>query len=414
MYIKRKLEAVFTTYLEAREILAVIGPRQSGKTTLLQKIQAGLEDSVLLSFEDREDLELFELDIKGFAGKYSRYRYIFIDEFQYAKSGGKNLKYLYDSCADNKIIISGSSAIDLTIHALKFLVGRIFIFSLYQLDFEEYLNYRDSGLHHTFVEVKASVNIKAGSIAVPRLSPVLVKQFNRLLEEFILWGGYPRVVLATTEDEKRMILKNIYNTYFLRDIRDTLGLIDDFKLSKLLKALSLQIGQLLEYNDLSRLSGYDHITLKKYLNMLEKTFICALVRPFFRNKSNEITKNPKVYFYDTGLRNHVMGDFRGLENRADKGFLYENFIFSQLNKQELHMNFWRTKAKAEIDFIVETSNGVIPIEIKSSIGKPLIGKALHSFISAYTPESALLLNEDVLINSKVEETAVYFLPHWVI
>ena len=126
MYIKRKLEDDIFKYLEKREILAIIGPRQAGKTTLLKKIQDGLENSIFLNFEDRDVLELFEQDIKGFAKKYFNYKYIFIDEFQYSKKGGKGLKYLYDEFPDNKIIISGSSAIDLTIHAIKFLVGRIF------------------------------------------------------------------------------------------------------------------------------------------------------------------------------------------------------------------------------------------------------------------------------------------------
>ncbi|MCG2686780.1 AAA family ATPase, partial [Candidatus Parcubacteria bacterium] len=155
MYYKRKLEDTILEYLDKREILAIVGPRQSGKTTLLGKIQADLKDSIFLNFEDKEVLELFEQDIKNFAKKYfNNYKYIFIDEFQHSKNGGKNLKYLYDSFLNNKIIISGSSAIDLTIHAIKFLVGRIFVFNLYQLDFEEFLNFKQQDLLPIYLDYK--------------------------------------------------------------------------------------------------------------------------------------------------------------------------------------------------------------------------------------------------------------------
>lgn len=171
MYIARKLETTLLQYLKKPEILAVIGPRQSGKTTLLQKIQSNLKNSVFLSFDDRDDLELFEQDIKGFAARYFHHKYIFIDEFQYAKSGGKNLKYLYDAHRENKIIISGSSAVDLTIQAVKFLVGRVFVFYLYQLDFEEYLSFVDEGIFNLYKNIGKTVNLKANRISGAPGSP---------------------------------------------------------------------------------------------------------------------------------------------------------------------------------------------------------------------------------------------------
>ena len=160
MYKTRKLEKTILKYLSKREILAIIGPRQSGKTTLLQKIQSELPNSIFISFEDMDDLELFETDPKGFAEKYFGYRYIFIDEFQYSRSGGKNLKLLYDLYPKNKVILSGSSAIDLTINTIKYLVGRIFVFNLYNLNFEEYLTFTDNPLLKVYQEYKKGFNLK--------------------------------------------------------------------------------------------------------------------------------------------------------------------------------------------------------------------------------------------------------------
>ena len=415
MYYKRKLENTILEYLDKKEILAIVGPRQSGKTTLLKKIQIGLKNSVFLNFEDKEVLELFETDIKNFAKKYfNNYKYIFIDEFQHSKNGGKNLKYLYDTFSQNKIIISGSSAIDLTIYAIKFLVGRIFVFNLHQLDFEEFLNFKQQDLLSVYLDYKKDLDLKYGKINFLNISTTLNNQFNKILEEFLLWGGYPRVVLAKDEKEKRIILKNIYNTYFLRDIRDTLGLIDDFKLAKLIKALAIQAGQLVEYNELGQISGYDYLTLKKYLNILEKTFICMPLAPFFQNKRKEIVKNPKLYFFDTGIRNYIVNDFKNLSDRADASSLYENFVFNQLTKQEIIINFWRTKAGAEVDFILEINAEKVPLEIKSNLKKAVLTKSLNAFMEDYKSKYAIVLSKEFDKPIKKNANKIYFLPHWII
>ncbi len=316
MYIKRKIEYDILKYLHRPEIIALVGPRQCGKTTVLKKIYSSLSDAIFLSFEDQQVLSMFENDIKQFVDVYlAGKKYVFIDEFQYAKNGGKLLKYIYD-LHHTKIIISGSSAIDLTVKAIKFLVGRIFVLNMFTFDFYEYLSFKNSNSAKFYKKNK--INFKLNQKF--NLMPKEMKILNNYFEEYVIWGGYPQVVLSKNEAEKIEILKNIYNTYFLREVKDILGLIDDYKLSRLIKLLALQIGNMAEYSGLSRASELSFATLKKQLNFLSKTYISELIRPFYKNKKKEIVKNKKVYFYDTGLRNFIINDFRSLDNRATMVF----------------------------------------------------------------------------------------------
>ncbi|PIT96655.1 hypothetical protein COT82_02045, partial [Candidatus Campbellbacteria bacterium CG10_big_fil_rev_8_21_14_0_10_35_52] len=310
MYIKRNLENKIIKYLETPEIIAVVGPRQCGKTTMLKQIMSFLADAISVSFDDQNILGLFEKSPDDFITAYVKGRkYLFIDEFQYAKHGGKILKYIFDT-QKIKIIISGSSVADLTIHAIKYLVGRVLVVNLYPFNFREFLSYKDIAYLKIYDEYKNKFSLseeKPLEISVPTREKLL-----KYYEEYLTFGGYPRVALEENIETKKELLKNIYNTYFLREVRDILGLIDDYKLGVFIKGLALQTGNLIEYNELSNLTGYSYSSVKKYLNFLEKTYICKLVRPFFKNKRTEIVKNPKVYFIDTGIRNTVINDFRGL------------------------------------------------------------------------------------------------------
>ncbi|OGY48480.1 MAG: hypothetical protein A3J65_01355 [Candidatus Buchananbacteria bacterium RIFCSPHIGHO2_02_FULL_45_11b] len=366
MYIKRKLEAKILSYLQTPEIIVVLGPRQCGKTTLLKEVSRGLENCVFISFEDQAALQLFEGDYDGFVSRFIKGNsYLFIDEFQYSKNGGKILKRIYDN-EKIKIIITGSSMIDLTVNTVKFLVGRIFIFSLYPFDFEEFLSSKNAALLNIIKKEKEKIDLKDAS-APAELSEPLQKELIKYFEEYAVFGGYPRAVLAATYAEKQEILINIYNTFFLREVKDILGLIDDYKLTKLLKGLALQAGNLIEYRELSQLSEYAHPTLKKYLNFLEKAFICQFIRPYFKNKRKEIVKNPKVFFLDGGLRNAVIGDFRPISDRVDAGALLENAAFAQLLKTGAKINYWRDKNGNEIDFIADYGGGrLFAVEVKGS------------------------------------------------
>jgi len=393
MYIKRNLESTILKYLDAREIIAITGARQTGKTTMINHLIKNLSNAVSVSFDDQNILRMFENQIDDFINIYVKgNKYLFIDEFQYAKNGGRILKYIFDS-QKIKIIISGSSVIDLTVSAVKYLVGRVLIFNLYPFDFQEFLSAKDKNYLKIYkksrklVEKFEDIEIKIGKQAHKKLS--------YYYEEYLLFGGYPRVVLEDSYEAKKELLRNIYNTYFLREVRDILGLIDDYKLNNLTKALALQIGNLLDYQELSQVSGYSYPSLKKYLNFLKKTYICSFLRPYFKNRRTEIVKNPKVYFLDTGLRNFIVDDFRKLDTRPDKGLLLENGLAQQFIKNDYKFNFWRDKKKNEIDFIIFLGDAkIIAVESKAYL-KSAKFSSVESFKKRYPDIGVYLSYQDI-------------------
>lgn len=399
-YIPRKLESTIKKYLSLPQIIAVVGPRRSGKTTFLLHLEKNLQDCLYLNFENQKLLDLFDLDIENFAKLYvNSNRYLIIDEFQYSKKGGKNLKFLFDFYPRTKIIISGSSKIDLTVKTLKYLVGRVLVFNLFPFDFEEFLSARDNNL------LKLS-----SSTGLPSSSP-LVKEFKKYFAEYLLFGGYPEVVLAKDEETKKTLLENIYSLYFLKEVRDLISLSDDYKLKNLIKALALQIGNIISYKELSSLSGFEFRSLKRYLNFLEKTFVTFFLLPYFTNKRTELTKNPKVYFFDTGLRNSVLDNFSPLELRVDKGSLIENSVACLLCNVSREVKFWRSKNKAEVDFVLEKGGKLFSYEVKSG-AESNIPASLSSFLKKYTVEKAFVVNAAKGQKKKIGQTPVDFVPYW--
>ena len=401
IYIHRNLEGKILRYLHTPEIIAIFGARQVGKTTLMKRIFEKLKGpKIFLDFEDIDIVSLFDEDIKAFAKLHVEGRkYVFIDEFQHSKCGGRHLKFLYDHY-DTKFLISGSSSLELAIKAASELVGRIFILELYPLNFKEFLSYKAPQIL-TLLEEKILQNE-----ALPK---VLHSHLMELLEDFSLWGGYPRVATAQDREEKEEVLKGILSTYMLRDIKGFFRLATESGFQKLLKALALQIGNIIRYDELSQVSGLSHSSLKKHLSILEETYIIYLSRPFFTNKRLEIVKNPKIYFQDLGLRNYLCKDFRPWNTRVDKGALAENFVASELLKKGIAPNFWRTKSGGEIDFVIQKDGESIPIEVKSGAAKTL-GKSLISFIKKYKPSKAFIFHYGGSFSLQVCNTRVFFQP----
>ena len=380
-YIERDIEPTIEKHLSSREIIAIVGPRQCGKTTLIEHMLENLTHVNKISFEDIKVLRLFEEDIDSFIERYVKnYKYLFIDEVQYSKDSGKKLKFIYDTF-HIKILISGSSAPELSIQSLKFLVGRIFIFQLYPFSFAEFLRAKNPQLFLIFQKGGYKNEIQM--------------QLNKLLLEYILFGGYPRVVLAKTEEEKKLILENIYNIFLLKEIKEILELSENDKLIHLMKALSLQIGNMINYNELSILTGFQFHELKHYLKILEETYICNRISPYFTNKRTELVKIPKIYFFDLGFRNICIDNFN--RERTDQGAMFENFIFSELIKKGKRIKFWRSKGGGEVDFIL---NDEIPVEIKTKTTQKT-PKSLQSFIEKYQPKKGFVVSLNQTSRRKV-------------
>ncbi|OGG26069.1 hypothetical protein A2960_05955 [Candidatus Gottesmanbacteria bacterium RIFCSPLOWO2_01_FULL_39_12b] len=398
-YIHRKLEQKVNKYLTLPQIIAVIGPRRSGKTTFLLHLGKTLKNCQYLNFENQKILDLFDLDIESFAQLYVLpNKNLLLDEFQYAKRGGKNLKFLFDSYPKTKIFISGSGSTDLTIKAIKYLVGRVLVFTLLPFDWEEFLLCRNPQL-----------------LTIPKnkktITPPLASEFQKYFEEYLLFGGYPEVVLQNDIEVKKTLLENIYSLYFLKEVKDLISLVDDYKLKNLIKALALQIGNIISYKELSSFSGFEFRSLKRYLNFLEKTFVSFFLLPYFTNKRTELSKNPKVYFFDTGLCNSLLNNFLPLKARQDKGALIENAMAIALNNTGRELRFWRTKNKAEVDFVVESGGKLSGYEVKAGIEEH-VPLSLANFIEKYSPDHALVINKTKGSNKKIGATPINFVPYW--
>lgn len=424
--IKREIYPELLDWLDEPEIMAIAGPRQSGKTTLLKQLKASLkgEKVVYLNFEDSQQLISFQRSPQEFIELQSaknKKTYFLFDEFQYVKQAGKILKLLFDQFPQVKFIITGSSSLKIR-QIASFLVGRVVFFNLYPFSFSEYLFVQDKTLYalwqksnqalHDFLQNKYFLRNKKNTL--PAL--LFAEKLQRFFEEYLVFGGYPAVVLSTmSKKQKRLI--GLIETYIEKDIVQLLQLGDFLEFRNCSSLLAARIGNLINFSSLMNDSRLNYRQAKKFLGGLEKTFVIKLLAPHFTSKTTEIKKSPKVYFIDLGLRNALINDFRELNLRPDQGALVENFVFQNFHyRQETsQLNFWRTKQGAEVDFILHGQNEIIPVEVKyQSLEKPQISRSLRSFLANYQPAKALVLNKNLYQIKQFQQTKVLFLPLYFI
>ena len=400
--------------LKLREYLAVVGPRQSGKTTLLEIIKAKHSEAVYLTFEDKKVLRLFEEDIDRFIKFYCQdKKLLLLDEFQYASEGGKNLKFIFDTQPALKIILTGSSSSDIRAKVGKYMVGRILFLNLWPLSWLEFLMARDKKLAKAYLQEKFNFHRRPKVKKTPQRDS-LVDYFLALLEEYLLFGGYPRVVKAATDEEKKTVLNGIFSTYLLRDVVGFAKIEKETAYQKLVTGLGLQIGNLYQYRELGNLTRLSYAEVVSYLEVLKQTFIIRGILPFYTNPRTELVKTAKVYFYDLGLRNSLLENFLPLEQRQDAGALAENFAVNQLAGQFSKINFWRTKSKAEVDFVIRHQGETIPLEVKFQSGEVAVSKSFYSFIQKYQPPFGIILTREAKAVRKVNSTPVYFYPLYLL
>jgi predicted AAA+ superfamily ATPase len=397
--------------------VVLIGARQVGKTSILKLLIQEFKEKVpskslfYFDLEKEELLEIFQsyrnlinyLYLQG--ANLKKEIYLFIDEFHYLQNPTKLLKILHDSYPNFKIIATGSSSLKISKKIKESLVGRKRIFKIYPLCFEEFLLFKKSPLKEVFERVK---NKKLD------ITSSLLEDFLREWEEFLIFGSYPKVTLTKGKEEKVEELAEIYHSYVEKDIKAFLKLENILAFNKLIKILASQVGSLANIHQLSNLVNLCRETLERYLFILENTFIIKLIPPFFTNKQKEIVKMQKIFFFDPGIRNFSLKEFKEIDLRADKGALIENGVFSEIAKQITLLQdiyFWRTQLGTEVDFILKSNGQLIPLEVKyQSFKSPKIPSSLKTFISQYQPKQAFVLTKDFSGKITYLKCQIKFLP----
>jgi uncharacterized protein len=360
MYVRRELTDRFQKIASAYNVVALVGPRQSGKTTFLREQMKGMNASYVV-FDDPDARGLFEEDVKKFEMQYVEgYEVTVLDEAQYCKDAGSKIKYLADKGA--KIWMTSSSETLLGKEVLSYLVGRVSILRLYPFSLPEYLD--AVGQRQVTEEI-----------------------LQRRIWEHATYGGYPKAVLAQDADLKKTIMSDLYETMILKDVARTFSIGDSRSLEELARYLASNTGALLAYDKIASDLKLSFQTVKKYLDGLEKSYLITRVLPYHTNKAKEITKQPKLYFTDTGMRNAIAKDHPA---ELD-GKIFENYVLCELQKAGYIPKYWRTKTKSEVDYVIEKESKAIPVEVKLKAETGKIERSLQSYIKAYKPERALIV-----------------------
>ena len=342
-------------------------------------------------------------------------RYCFLmDEYHYINEPGKKLKLVYDTFTDTKFIVTGSSSLEISGAMGRFLVGRVFFFELFPFSFHEFLVAKDLRLAKIYEKTNRELKHFLIENKLPKIKEdIFLKELLPYFNEYLIFGGYPAVIKEKDFETKKAILKGIYDTYISKDVIEFLRVSDSFKYRHAVRFLSSMIGKIINYNEFCSATQSYYKEIKKTLSILSETYIIQLVQPFYRNPLTELRKAPKVYFYDLGLRNHIIDNFNSIEKRTDTGELAENFVFIALRNSfpDYEIKYWRTIAKAEVDFIVRLGEEVIPIEVKyKNIITPKISRGLRSFIKTYKPKKALVVTKNLWSRMKINRTHVLFIP----
>jgi len=401
-------------------VIILVGARQVGKTFLVKNLiiqhlsekypttkhlYFDLEKPDTLAHFVGYDTIVSYLTGQGIDPKISNF--IIIDEFQKMSDPTKTLKILHDHFPLLKIIATGSAALDIyqKLRA-ESLAGRKRVFSVFTLDFMEYLNFTDNlNLSDTYARLLADETIQPTSF---------LAELNPAWENFVIWGGYPRAALLPSDAERQATLAEIYQAYTERDIAGILKESDTIPFTKMVGLLAVQVGNIFNLNEIAKMLGVSRFKLEKYLFVLEKTFIIRLVPPFFTNRQKEIIKMPKLFFLDNGLRNWAVKNFGALDLRSDNGRLMENAVFAELLKHlplGAEINFWRTPQGAEVDFVLTAGAKIVPVEVKfQNLEKASVPSGLKAFIERYEPKTALVLSKNFFGEMEYKNCVIKFLP----
>ncbi len=354
---RAKALQILKNHLVKPQHTIIIGPRQIGKTTLVKQLATILKQQdelcYFLTFEDPTILDAINnhpenifnyTQLPSELPDHKRL-YLIIDEVQYAQEPSNFLKLLYDKYAPKlKIIATGSSAFYIDRSFKDSLAGRKKVFEFFPLAFDEFLHFKQEDK----LVAEWELLLKRKDYQGPHKNKI-----DALFDEYLIYGGYPAVVLADTLQEKQELLAELVNSYLKKDALEA-GVRDELKFFQLTRILAQQTGSLVNHHELANTLQMVSSTIENYIYLMQKSFIVQLVTPFFGNIRKELTKMPKVFFNDNGLRNALLNNFDRIDDRLDKGELLENYVYNRLKQKHGadYVHFWRTADGNEVDFVV--------------------------------------------------------------
>ena len=367
--IKRTIYQNISQDLFHGKVLILVGPRQTGKTTLINKLLHQLNlPTTTFNGDDFNDVKLLsEAGLTQLQPLIANSKLIFIDEAQKIPNIGNIAKLIVDNFHQEKqLILTGSSSINLLNHTQEPLTGRKFTHHLFPFTAEEILQ------------------------------TTAPKTLYQSLDKLLIYGTYPAIFTQPNPANKQREIQEIASSYLYQDILSMQLVKNPLQLTKLLQALALQIGSLVSYNELANLIGLSKNTVLRYIDLLEKNFVIFRLNAYNLNPRHEISRAPKIYFWDTGIRNALIADFRSLDLRSDVGQLWENFViaeFAKLNhyyRLNLSLHFWRSYSQSEIDLILSQPDHLQAFEIKWNTKKTI--KPPRSFISKHPHTQFQIIN----------------------
>ena len=364
--------------LEHPHITILLGARQVGKSYLMSKLRKQVTGEVFFDLEDPATLKSFHGDEEHIFNLLSQSgKYIFIDEFHYVENISKIFKIIYDQDSwdeklDTKIYASGSSALQMHKHLQESLVGRYQKYLIRPLSYSEFQRNRD-------IDTELDVFLKFGALPGtydPRMNP--------------------------SNNDKQSYLERILDSYIQKDVKALVAEENMAAFNNLIYLLADSQGQVVSSSSLAKEIRVSVPTVERYISLLEQTFVLYTLRSFAGNLSNELKKSKKYYLYDLGVRNSLLKDFGAYTNRKDKGCILETFVYHQLlnmiDSSDTEIFFWRTSDQHEIDFVINHNRVPIPVEVKSSLRKPVLLPALKKFLRAY-PQAPCA----IVVNDKFDE-----------
>lgn len=380
--IKRKLFEKLVAHIPKKEFSIITGARQTGKSTLLRQLENYCKQSnipvVFLNLENKLILaELNEnpLNLLKYLPVTNQKVVVLVDEVQYLKDASNFLKLLYDDHNERiKIVTTGSSAFYIDSRFKDSLAGRKKLFHLPTCSFDEYLELSGKS---NLLEEKNQITKRSG------YKSTLIAALQAEWESYMIYGGYPAIITEPDPLEKVERLKELRDSFVKRDILES-GVTNEAAFYSLFRILAAQSGNLVNINELASTLRIKNETVARYLVVMQKCFLIASIKPFFRNLRKELVKMPKVFLLDTGLRNCLLNNFQPMATRTDRGELWENSVFRVLADKygldEIH--YWRTSAGNEVDFVMPYISEPRAIEAKFDKSQ-VKGTKYKNFIETY-------------------------------